>query len=417
MSLSHINDSCKPSEVDVITLCTRTLDTETDDSLERHQRTEPFSNFGGMITPDPSTAKVLADAIVLENPLIISNKMVNHVQHPKSCDSGEKSSSDPPPSAASMSKTSDIFRERKETCDNATPNSPQRDLPTLPILEESFDHRSSRLDSRNDVDSSGEWLSERQSPSELEKSYTLQVEVDTNDSTQIEVLTASYYNDTGRDWDESYFSDRDVVSEQNRWTLCPSHFKDDEDSVINKLIENNRFMCSGLESWYSSDEVDPEPVIRIQPEPEIPRNRACHPEGRKKRIEQLKINLSPFELDEAFLVKGSVNSKKYDPIKFEKRNQSFSTFKTPSPTSVCEIRSPPSRFECYELPTCGNTTAVHAKNFNLVDWSEHEEEDLCYDSDPNELLLSTDMMAQEKKGRKSQNIEHAKEIQTVSYLY
>lgn len=397
--MSHSRDGCKLSEIGVIT-SSRTRTFEMDASMEH--KGEPRPQLHGSTSPGPSIVKPLVDALVLEKEHVPRKSASN-------CDRSNVETPTSDPSCADSNKNVNIFRERNNNSDDISwLRRSLCNLPTVAALEESKDYKIAELDARSDTDTCGEWDVERRSPSP-EKSYNFHVEVDLNNSTQIEVLTTSYCDDGN--WSQTYFSEREFFPDENGQTLSPSQNKE-EDNVINKLIEKNRFMCSGLESWYSTDESEQEVIVSV--EPEMPRNRACHPEGRKKRIEHLKINLTPFELDEAAIVKGSVNSKKYDPLKFDKRHQSFSAFKTPSPTSVAASRSPTSRFECYELPACGHS---NKNNSALVDWDEIEEEDLYYDSDPNELLLSRAMMAQAKKERKQkQNDRNEKEIQTVSQL-
>lgn len=296
--------------------------------------------------------------------------------------------------------------------------------PTKPTLN-SIDDNIVDFEARTDTEVRDEEFVERDCPPQSPNhncppqspttSYNFHIEVDEDGSNQIEVLTQSLSEEFGC-WGQNSISIHEPSPIKNRERQLFHTSPDKKDNIINSLLEKNRFMCSGLENWYSVDESDHE--IIVTDEPEMPRNRAGFPEGRKKRIEHLKINLTPFELDEAAIVKGSINSKKYDPVKFEKRNYSFSSFNTPSPTSVASMGSPSNRFDCYnyELPTCGNTNATNVDKLALVDWDDIEE-DLCYDSDPNELLVSSPMIEAKKDCRRRKQKDRTEmKTKTVSQL-
>lgn len=272
-------------------------------------------------------------------------------------------------------------------------------LPSSPVVLRSIDDGTPGTESRTDDNSPAtRYCDERQgavSPCDFE------VEIDDDGShTQIEIKH-SYDNSCG--WSSTYeelaesFCQANDSSFRSISPVSPARYIVRENgNVIESLLEKNSFMCTGLDSWYNTsiEDYEHEPICKDVPE--MPRNRSAFPAGRKKRIENLKINLTPFELDSAIFVKSSVNSKKYSPIEMEKRTRSFSQYKgSISPTSVANTTSTTEHFSCYTLPTCGQH--AYSKDSALVDWDENDEEDLCYDSDPNDLLVSSPMMAQARK--------------------
>jgi hypothetical protein len=270
-------------------------------------------------------------------------------------------------------------------------------LPSSPVALRSIDDDTLETESITDDNSPAtQYRDERQgavSPCDFE------VEIDDDGShTQIEIKH-SYDNSCG--WSSTYeelaesFCKANDSSFTSISPVCPARYIFRENgNVIESLLEKNSFMCTGLDSWYntSSEDYEQEPIC--QDVPVMPRNRSAFPAGRKKRIENLKINLTPFELDSAIFVKSSVNSKKYGPIEMEKRTRSFSQYKGAiSPTSVANTTTT-EHFSCYTLPICGQ---AYSKGSALIDWDENDEDDLCYDSDPNDLLVSSPMMAQARK--------------------
>jgi len=263
-------------------------------------------------------------------------------------------------------------------------------LPSTPASEAIIDDLQ-EFESRADSETHhAESDAERQ---DTEDPYSFQVEIDEDGMTQIEVT---------RSVDDNCWSPTtptESLSEDN-FVRGPSlSLFDQKNDVIDALLLRNPFMCSGLDTWYNVDESEQTNIL-VQDEPEMPRinNRSSNLEGRKNRIERLKLNLTPFELDDAAIVKGAINSKRYSPVEIQKRVHSFSTFKPTSPTTVTISPTPSSRFECYNLPNCGNIS-VH--NAALIDWDESYDEDLCYDSDPNELLVSSAMKVHSKENAAS----------------
>lgn len=153
-------------------------------------------------------------------------------------------------------------------------------------------------------------------------------------------------------------------------------------TVIDNLLENNQFICAGLNSWYgSSDSVESDEAVLVNDVPDLPRNRSSHPAGRKKRIQNLRVNLTPFDLDEAVLVRASINSKRHG-YNLDKKVRSFSAYKGAlSPTSVTNISS----YQMFDsLPSCGTSPKYES---SMADWDDKSDVDLCYDSDPDNLLL------------------------------
>lgn len=184
-------------------------------------------------------------------------------------------------------------------------------------------------------------------------------------------------------------------------------------SVFDSLLEKNSFMCSGIDDWFIAEETESEQGESFKVD--LPSNRSGFPKYREKRIEKLKINLNPFQLDQTVLVKNSLNRNRYSPIELEKKVHSFSAFKGPtSPNSVVDVPSSfTSNIRCHVMPTCGT---IHAFNTALMDRDEPEEDDLCYDSDPNEILVSCKMAGQARKNDGYKEQKKNKKSRTMSEL-
>lgn len=262
-------------------------------------------------------------------------------------------------------------------------------LCSLPSTLRSMDD--STLDSEHRNDSNSSRIAEHDDRQGAVSPHNFEVEIEDDGSlTQIEI---KHSYEKGCDWSSTNDTETESFYEADSSFLSMSPVSPmqiENETIFENLLQKNRFICTGLDSWYKEDdELDP----IDQDVTEMPRNRSTFPEGRKKRIEHLTINLTPFELDDTVLVKRSVNSRKYSPFR---RVRSFSEYKGPSsPASVANTGSPTNRFSCYALPSC------QGKGSALVDWDDNDEEDLCYDSDPNDILVSSPMIVQRKKNKGS----------------
>jgi len=247
------------------------------------------------------------------------------------------------------------------------------------------------IDNESRSDSNSRTVDRYDDRQETKTPHNFEVEIEEEGShTQIEIKH-SYENSCDWSSTDDTVTESFCEADDSFHSMRPAHCMIIEnENVIENLLEKNRFICTGLDTWYNQEDDEPDPIEMDVPA--VPRNRSAFPEGRKKRIEHLKINLTPFELDNTILVKSSVNSRKYSPVQ---RVRSFSEYKGfVSPIGVATTVTPTKPYSCYTLPSCQNT---YGKGSALIDWDENDEEDLCYDSDPNELLVSSPMMAQKRK--------------------
>jgi hypothetical protein len=216
---------------------------------------------------------------------------------------------------------------------------------------------------------------------------------------EVEILDGSYMQIEVQHSSESDLCNREETTETPIKRFCEADYflqplLTRNGSVFDSLLEKNSFMCSGIDDWFVSDESENEQSEIFKTD--APSNRSGFPKYREKRIENLNINLNPFHLDQTVFVKNSLNRDRYSPVEIEKRVHSFSAFHGPtSPNSVADMHSSLTKnLHCRAFPTCGNH---HEFNRALMDWDEPDEDDLCYDSDPNEILASSKITRQARK--------------------
>mmetsp|Transcript_16402 Transcript_16402/g.24620 ORF Transcript_16402/g.24620 Transcript_16402/m.24620 type:complete len:582 (+) Transcript_16402:142-1887(+) len=263
-----------------------------------------------------------------------------------------------------------------------------RSLCSQPSLDDVSDDSRPCIESRSDCESYCR-VSRREgveSNGALVSRELFRIEIDEMVDDQIELRPSTSSSSSSDDEDEegvtssldnNYFnnnSERGLSVIMNEEEKCTT--------VMYNFLDGNKYMaCSGQWYTYDSDELQLESESNNECV-QVPRNRSRNPAERKKRIEQLQLNLTPFAVDELMFMKGSINTEKYSPVELNKRSRSFTV---PSPVSVATTPPLARNFQCYNysefnLPQCGNKGAA------LIDWDESEEDDVCYDSDPSEFL-------------------------------
>lgn len=173
------------------------------------------------------------------------------------------------------------------------------------------------------------------------------------------------------------------------------------DPLLSSQLESLGYLfCNGFDSWYGSDdECDDEPTVVEVAENPSKQNRSMNPESRRKRIQKLQLNLDPFHTDDLLLAHQSMNAK-YSPIEMNKRVHSFSSVDIKSPSSSCRTNF---NHESNVLDiSFGNVcTFTRTPSTNLFDIEESDdEEEICYDSDPGELLISGQHIARQRISQK-----------------
>ncbi len=295
---------------------------------------------------------------------------------------------------------SNIFRERKEEVVEGSSSNPaswlSRTLCAQPSLEDVVDMEkscsSSQVDSRSDLETYERFCSRQQQRDDdkysIPSKFTFEIDEVIEDQIEVRPTLEPARTYEEREVDSSRDSEiYDASINYDEPGVSLTHHGNDKCTAISNFLDSNGYMCSGLEKWYESDESG---FTLVDDEDECdttPHNRSCNIENRKKRLERLQMNLTPFEVDDVAFIKGSINTARYSPVELQSRARSFSL---ESPTSVAIDRKVPSSssYHCYSyhnLPSCGNSKAL---NTALVDWDENEDEDLCYDSDPSDFMPS-----------------------------
>ncbi len=164
---------------------------------------------------------------------------------------------------------------------------------------------------------------------------------------------------------------------------------------IDTFFRRNNILCNSLESWYLISEKEKVDTC-------TPRNSSINPTARKKKIKNLEQNLSPFDIDQMELVKGSLNLKKYSTAECDTIRKSFSNviIKTPKQRTTHQEEIPPLNVtkvgECTPLVDTSCGALADTQHLALVTTEEEEREqdessadeneELFYDSDPSDLV-------------------------------
>ena len=186
-----------------------------------------------------------------------------------------------------------------------------------------------------------------------------------------------------------------VTKEIGSLNLCMASIKDKgvELSLDNGLVHTNGLWCSSWNDWYSDDRsVSQNAEDNCN---EILRNRAINLTARRVRINSLRMNLTPFDLDDDDMAVGSINVERYTPGGLNKRTRSFSEAKLSfsqkrSPLKMRNSRQP---FEWKTVPTCGEVGSNKAHcnastSFELAGATSSSDQSFYYDSDLGEYLTN-----------------------------
>jgi hypothetical protein len=167
--------------------------------------------------------------------------------------------------------------------------------------------------------------------------------------------------------------------------------------LFSQLESLGHLLCNGFDSWYGSgEECDDEPtVVEVAENNPSKQNRSINPDSRRKRIQKLQLNLDPFHTDDLLLAHQSMNAK-YSPIEMNKRVYSFSSVDIKSPSSSCRSNfNQESNVLDISFGNACTFTRTPSKNLFDIDESEDDEE-MCYDSDPGELVISGQRIARQR---------------------
>lgn len=295
------------------------------------------------------------------------------------------------------SQSSNIVQEQKKAHSDAS-SWLGRSLCSQPSLDDVTDDSRPCIESRSDCESYCRVSRRRdgvENDEEAESREIFSIEIDELVNDQIEVRPSTDSSSTdgciddgggvSSSLDDAYFNNN-----SERGLSVIMNEKDKCATVMYNFLDGNKYMacsgqwqCSGQWYTYDSDESAQIDIENNNDFVEAPRNRSRNPAERKKRIEQLQLNLTPFAVDEMMFMKGSINTEKYSPVELNIRSRSFTVL---SPTSVATTIPSSRNLQCYNYNEEFNFPVCGSKGAALIDWDESEEDDLCYDSDPSEFL-------------------------------
>lgn len=155
-------------------------------------------------------------------------------------------------------------------------------------------------------------------------------------------------------------------------------------------------LCNGLDIWYGNDDDDSVDELHVVEEIKSPKkkNRSSNPGSRRQRIQNLQLNLAPFDVDDLVLAHQSMSAK-YSPIEMNKKVYSFSDVDIKSPSNSCKsnFRQNSSAFDISLGDTCAFT---RISVFDVEDSEDENCEEFCYDSDPGELLFDDNCTSRQR---------------------
>lgn len=166
------------------------------------------------------------------------------------------------------------------------------------------------------------------------------------------------------------------------------------DDAFDVLFQNS-LICNTWQNWYDEEDFQmpniSQTVLRFRSY-DYPHNSSCDPTAKKKRIQYLRQNMTPFDIDE--LEFNQVPSNMHMSLELKKKTTSFSSARKKAKPRAKSAKRSPKEDDCEWhsniIATCGNFSQtqeieiVPSDNFNYDDDNDF----LCYDSDPSDLIPS-----------------------------
>lgn len=167
----------------------------------------------------------------------------------------------------------------------------------------------------------------------------------------------------------------------------------DTELAIGAFLDANGLWCNSWPEWYPDEDKENLVVDSRDPAPVLEK-RARDLNARRRRLERLRINLTPFSFLDEELDEGAINMERYKQGDWT-RSLSDVSPKSVLTSSSTNMSKPVSQINfhwdsmnCGEENSmnCGKEKMVHQQinALNLI--RTVEEEDKCYDSDPSEML-------------------------------
>ncbi len=170
---------------------------------------------------------------------------------------------------------------------------------------------------------------------------------------------------------------------------------------LNNFFKESSVLCNDWSSsWYNEMEQKSE-VIQTKPNfhqnRDVPHNSTSNLAARKKRVEYLRRNLTPFESDWIELNQGAINVRKYSPVECDGVKFSFSNaFVASSNMEKPGVDRP--QMKSFQRDDCVNECSPlidtscgigGTKDIEIVPSEEElslDDDYFCYDSDPSDLM-------------------------------
>lgn len=170
----------------------------------------------------------------------------------------------------------------------------------------------------------------------------------------------------------------------NRRIAIDGH--NDTELTAVRFLDANGIWCNSWPDWYPDEDGHDILINSIDSAPVL-ENRARDMNTRRRRLERLRMNLTPFSFLEEELNEGAVNMERYKRGKWARSLSDISPKSVV--TSSATINKPVSQmqFHC-ESMNCGDEQEeIHMNALSLI--HNAEEKDTGYDSDPSEILCRT----------------------------
>lgn len=153
--------------------------------------------------------------------------------------------------------------------------------------------------------------------------------------------------------------------------------------AIGKFLDANGIWCNSWPEWYPEEDEE-NLVIDSKGSAPALEKRARDLNTRRRRLERLQINLTPFSFLEEELNEGAINMERYKQGKWTRSLSDVSPKSVLVPSTAINKSVSQMNFH-WDKMNCGEEQIANEMNsLSLI--RTIEEEDKCYDSDPSEML-------------------------------
>lgn len=165
----------------------------------------------------------------------------------------------------------------------------------------------------------------------------------------------------------------------------------DTELAIGTFLDANGIWCNSWPEWYP-DEDRNNLVVDSRDSVPVLEKRGRDLNTRRKRLERLRINLTPFSFLDEELDEGAINMERYKQGKWTRSLSDISPKSVLTPSTIMSKKASQMSFH-WEAINCGEENSMNGGKDKMVHEMNAlnfirtvEDEDKCYDSDPSEML-------------------------------